>query len=211
MSIFLILFLSFSSLAFLSACSLVFARQPIYSVLFLILVFCNVSAVGFLLQIEFLPISLIMIYVGAIAVLFLFVLMMLDLKVTELKESNQHTYPLNFFICFILVFELMFFFQESVGIPFNVSPFVSEFTNPWNDFFDFTSWSFVFNNAKVIGFVLFFSYLIPFVVSGFILLVAMVGAICLTLNKRIVTKNQNVFGQITQEYSRCVYSSVGVV
>jgi NADH-quinone oxidoreductase subunit J len=139
MSIFLTLFLSFSSLAFLSACSLIFARQPIYSVLFLILVFCNVSAIGFLLQIEFLPISFIMIYVGAIAVLFLFVLMMLDLKVTELKESNEYAHPLNFFICSILVFELMFFFQEDVGIPFVISPFVAEFTNPWNDFFDFTS------------------------------------------------------------------------
>lgn len=130
MSIFQTLFLGFSSLAFFSSCSVIFVRQPIYSVLFLILVFCNVSSLGFLLQVEFLPVSFILIYVGAIAVLFLFVIMMLDLKASELKENNQYAYPLNIFVCLILVFELMFFFQETTDVFFEISPFLCEFVNP---------------------------------------------------------------------------------
>jgi NADH-quinone oxidoreductase subunit J len=105
MSIYFILFYLFSSITILSSILVIFSKNPVYSALFLILAFCNTSSLLFILQLEFLPITLLVVYVGAIAVLFLFVLMMLNIKYTELKEENSHYIPIA------SVFAIVFFFE----------------------------------------------------------------------------------------------------
>lgn len=101
-----ILFSIFSSLGILSSFMVILSKNPIYSVFFLILSFFNVSALLFILRLEFLPIAFLVVYVGAIAVLFLFVIMMLNIKLAELQNDKfQHLFIIIFF-AIVFVFEL---------------------------------------------------------------------------------------------------------
>jgi len=104
MSAILLLSYIFSCFAIVSACCVVFSKNPVYSVLFLILAFLNVSALLFLLQLEFLPVVFLMVYVGAVAVLLLFVIMMLNIKLADLKSRDVHYVPVA--IMFFLLFSL---------------------------------------------------------------------------------------------------------
>ena len=94
----------------MSSFLVIFSRNPVYSILFLILSFCNVSSLLFLLQLEFLPISFLVIYVGAIAVLFLFVMMMLNIKLAELKDDSFHFVPIALFLIMIFTLEIFSLF-----------------------------------------------------------------------------------------------------
>jgi NADH-quinone oxidoreductase subunit J len=112
MTMSLALFYIFSSLAILSSFMVILSKNPVYSVLFLILSFCNVSSLLFLLQLEFLPISFLVIYVGAIAVLFLFVMMMLNIKLAELKDDSFHYIPIALLFALAFIFELLILFRS---------------------------------------------------------------------------------------------------
>jgi NADH-quinone oxidoreductase subunit J len=103
-----ILFYFFSGFCISCSFFVVFSKNPVYSVFFLILTFCNVSSLLFLLRLEFLPIIFIVIYVGAIAVLFLFVMMMLNIKVAQIKKDNVHYVFLGFVFAIIFILELFF-------------------------------------------------------------------------------------------------------
>jgi NADH:ubiquinone oxidoreductase subunit 6 (subunit J) len=96
----------FSLLAMISSFMIIISRNPIFSVLYLILSFFNISATIFLLELEFLPIVFLVVYVGAVAVLFLFVLMMLNIKIAELKETTYHYLPIA--IIFFFIFDSQF-------------------------------------------------------------------------------------------------------
>jgi len=131
MSLFFAFFCLFSSLALLSAILVIASKNPIYSVLFLILSFCNVSALLFLLNLEFLPITFLVVYVGAIAVLFLFVLMMLNIKLTELKSESSHFLPVACLLGIVFVLELFVMIRlEFLPLTFSFvhSPFLSDFS-----------------------------------------------------------------------------------
>jgi len=120
MSLCTFLFYAFSSLAILSSLLVILSTNPVYSVLFLILSFCNVSSLLFLLNLEFLPVTFLVVYVGAIAVLFLFVMMMLNIKLSEFKEDNFHYLPLALFFSALFAVELLFIIRSEFTPVFSV-------------------------------------------------------------------------------------------
>lgn len=113
----------FSCFAIVSSCCVIFSKNPVYSVLFLILAFLNVSALLFLLQLEFLPVVFLMVYVGAVAVLLLFVIMMLNIKLAELKARDTHYAPVA------ILFFLLFSVELTLLVRSEFTPFITANSN----------------------------------------------------------------------------------
>ena len=183
MIIYTILFYLFSSVAVLSALMVISARNPVHSVLFLILSFVNTSGLFVLLGAEFLAMILVVVYVGAVAVLFLFVVMMLDINFVKLREGFLQYLPFGALLGIVLIIELGILFltrsfSENSLSKFVESPEINEI-----------------ENTKLIGQVLYTDYFYLFQISGLILLVAMVGSITLTLRDRGQVKRQNISQQ----------------
>lgn len=170
-------FYLFAAVTCLAGLMVVTARNPVHSVLFLILAFFNAAGLFILLQAEFLAMLLVVVYVGAVAVLFLFVVMMLDINFVELREGFQKYRTLGIVIGIILLAELFTtFFQltsDSGALPESTG---------------------VHNTAQL-GRVLYTEYVYLFQLAGLILLVAMIGAIALTLRSRPGVKRQNISTQ----------------
>ena len=167
----------------ISSILVVFAYNPVYSVLFLILSFLSSAAILFLFNVDFLGVLFIIIYVGAIAVLFLFVVMMLNIKIYSKQSFNF--IPLIIFIS-VLLSSILFLNLEII--------FSSDVTLSAYNFFFLDSLS----NIDVFGQVLFNYYMIGVLLSGLILLVAMLGAIILTLNFKNPRKPENVTRQLAR-------------
>lgn len=183
MYLYSITFYLFSLIAVLSALMVVSARNPVHSVLFLILSFVNASGLFVLLGAEFLAMILVVVYVGAVAVLFLFVVMMLDINFVKLREGFLQYLPFGALLGIVLIVELGILFltksfSENSLSKFISSPEISEV-----------------ENTKLIGRVLYTDYFYLFQISGLILLVAMVGSITLTLRDRGQVKRQNISSQ----------------
>jgi NADH-quinone oxidoreductase subunit J len=168
----------------------VISRNPIYSVLFLVLVFCNSAGLVILLGAEFLAFVFIVVYVGAIAVLFLFVVMMINFKMLELSTSLLTYFPLSAYIIAILSFEFSALFSNS-----NLLSTQSFFFTNYINWFDTMSHV---TNIESLGLVLYTNYLPIFIISAFILFVAMVGSISLTLLHRSNMKRQDIYYQVNQ-------------
>ena len=176
-------FYLFSSIAVLSALMVISAKNPVHSVLFLILSFVNAAGLFVLLGAEFLAMILIVVYVGAVAVLFLFVVMMLDINFVKLREGFLQYLPFGALLGIVLIIELGILFltnsfSENALTQFINSPKIDEI-----------------ENTKLIGQVLYTDYFYLFQISGLILLVAMVGSITLTLRDRGQVKRQNISSQ----------------
>ena len=206
------LFIIFSAFCLTSAIFVIWTKNPIFSVLFLIFSFFNVSALLFLFNFEFLPIAFLVVYVGAVAVLFLFVLMMLNIKLAELIDNYYNLIPVGLiFGCFFiyqLVFLLRFEFELVENLDKYSIYFLSDFSNVLTSKTNFFDLNYAFTNIKLIGFVLFTNYLYHFLISGLILLLAMLAAIVLTLQKYFLSKTQNVYVQILKDYNTTVLASV---
>jgi NADH-quinone oxidoreductase subunit J len=183
MYLYSITFYVFSLVAVLSALMVISARNPVHSVLFLILSFVNASGLFVLLGAEFLAMILVVVYVGAVAVLFLFVVMMLDINFVKLREGFLQYLPFGALLGIVLIIEL--------GILFLTKSF-SE--NSLSKFVELPLMNEV-ENTKLIGQVLYTNYFYLFQISGLILLVAMVGSITLTLRDRGQVKRQNISQQ----------------
>ncbi len=183
MYLYSITFYVFSLVAVLSALMVISARNPVHSVLFLILSFVNASGLFVLLGAEFLAMILVVVYVGAVAVLFLFVVMMLDINFVKLREGFLQYLPFGALLGIVLIIEL--------GILFLTKSF-SE--NSLSKFIELPIMNEV-ENTKLIGQVLYTNYFYLFQISGLILLVAMVGSITLTLRDRGQVKRQNISQQ----------------
>ena len=183
MYLYSITFYVFSLVAVLSALMVISARNPVHSVLFLILSFVNASGLFVLLGAEFLAMILVVVYVGAVAVLFLFVVMMLDINFVKLREGFLQYLPFGALLGIVLIVEL--------GILFLTKSF-SE--NSLSKFVELPVMNEV-ENTKLIGQVLYTNYFYLFQISGLILLVAMVGSITLTLRDRGQVKRQNISQQ----------------
>jgi|TARA_B000000475_G_scaffold24342_1_gene19254 NADH-quinone oxidoreductase subunit J len=183
MYLYSITFYVFSLVAVLSALMVISARNPVHSVLFLILSFVNASGLFVLLGAEFLAMILVVVYVGAVAVLFLFVVMMLDINFVKLREGFLQYLPFGALLGIVLIIEL--------GILFLTKSF-SE--NSLSKFVELPIMNEV-ENTKLIGQVLYTNYFYLFQISGLILLVAMVGSITLTLRDRGQVKRQNISQQ----------------
>jgi NADH-quinone oxidoreductase subunit J len=167
------------------------ARNPVHSVLFLILTFLNGAGLFVLLGAEFLAMLLVVVYVGAVAVLFLFVVMMLDVDFAELKRGFLSYMPIGALIAIALFGELLLVAgaaTSSHGAPIALAPQqVGEVTN-----------------AEAIGRVLYTDYLLVFQMAGLVLFVAMVGAIVLTLRRRAGVKKQDIAAQVGRRRSEAV-------
>jgi NADH:ubiquinone oxidoreductase subunit 6 (subunit J) len=164
-----------------------------------------VSALLFLFNFEFLPIAFLVIYVGAVAVLFLFVLMMLNIKLAELLETYYNVVPIGaiFGILFIyqLLFLLRFEFEIIETIDQSSLAFLLDFSNSLMTKTEFFNLSCVFSNIKMLAFALFSNFLFHFLISGLVLLLAMIAAIILTLQKHFLSKTQNVYNQILKDHN----------
>ena len=170
-------FYIFAGVTCLAGLMVISSRNPVHSVLFLILAFFNSAGLFVLLGAEFLAMLLVVVYVGAVAVLFLFVVMMLDINFAELREGFQRYMPLGLGVGGILLAEILFVFFNREEMPENVN-LVSEVSN-----------------TRALGRVLYTDYIYLFQVAGLILLVAMIGAITLTLRRRENVRKQSISTQ----------------
>lgn len=172
-------FYLFAALCVASAVMVIAAKNPVHSVLYLIFAFVNASGLFVLLGAEFLAMILIVVYVGAVAVLFLFVVMMLDVDFAELKQGFQQYLPVGALIGAIFLAELLM-----VGGAWTINPQLLKTTVapiPTN-----------VTNTEALGLVLYTKYIHYFQLSGLVLLVAMIGAIVLTLRHNPNVKRQDI-------------------
>ena len=178
-------FYIFAFVAIASALMVIAARNPVHSVLFLILTFFNAAGLFLLTGAEFLAMILLVVYVGAVAVLFLFVVMMLDIDFADLKRGAREYAPIGALVGLILVVELIvvlsgeFFHVEAGGG--GASPIPLDRTN-----------------TQALGDILYTDYIAYFQIAGLILLVAMIGAIVLTLYHKPNVKRQDISRQVAR-------------
>ena len=172
-------FYLFAGICVASAVMVVTSRNPVHSVLFLILAFVNASGLFMLLGAEFLAMILIVVYVGAVAVLFLFVIMMLDVDFAELRRGASHYLPVGLLIGAVFLAELLLVAGGYVMNPALAKAITSPI--PGN-----------VSNTEALGLVLYTKYIHYFQLSGIILLVAMIGAIVLTLRHKPSVKRQSI-------------------
>ncbi len=195
-----IFFLFFSSFSIVFSCVVVLSKNPVHSILSLILVFFNASSLLILLGSEFLAMLFIIVYVGAVAVLFLFIIMMLNIKISALTTSIYRYLPVFFVLGSVFVFEfLMLFYFDLVSLSIsNLYLCQINFINDWSSSLEPS------NNINVLGQLLYTHYSYLFLLSGVILLVSMLGAISLTLHKRNDTKRQLIYKQIRRDFSSSI-------
>ncbi|MDO8996106.1 MAG: NADH-quinone oxidoreductase subunit J [Sediminibacterium sp.] len=196
----MILFYLFSIIAILSAVMVIGSRNPVHSVLFLILVFANATGLFLLLGVEFIAMIFLMVYVGAVAVLFLFVVMMLNIKVVQLSENVLRYLPLGAIVGLIFLLQILVVIENDLLAltDFDFQPAQTE-TIQWAMEMNQS------NNIESLGRIMYTNYFYFFIVSGLILLVAMIGAIVLTMYKRGNVKRQDVLSQLTRDFERVVY------
>jgi NADH-quinone oxidoreductase subunit J len=178
-------FYVFAGVCIASAVMVISSKNPVHSVLFLILAFVNAAGLFVLMGAEFLAMILIVVYVGAVAVLFLFVVMMLDVDFAELREGFLTYLPVGGVIAFILLFELLLVVGAWV-----IGPQVA-LTSPIPNLDNVT-------NTAALGQVLYTRYIYYFQIAGVILLIAMIGAIVLTLRHKPNVRRQNVAEQVAR-------------
>ncbi len=183
----LIAFYLFAGLVVLSGCVTILSRNPVHSVLWLILAFFNAAGLMVLLGAEFIAMLLVIVYVGAVAVLFLFVVMMLDIDFATLRAGFIRNFPLGMLIALVLLGELV------LGIGAERAGAIHLGTPDGNNAAVAGA-----SNITAIGALLYSRYLFLFEAAGIILLVAMVGAIVLTHRQRGDTRGQNIPRQIAR-------------
>ena len=178
-------FYFFSAILLVSGIMVISSRNPVHSVLFLILAFFNAAALFLLLGAEFLALILVIVYVGAVAVLFLFVVMMLDINLTELREGFLKYLPVGALIGLVLLAEILF----GLGV-------IGGGTTSLAGLDKATPQVIAIDNTRAIGRVLYTQYFYLFQVAGLVLLVAMIGAIVLTLRSRPGVRRQRIGEQL---------------
>ena len=186
-----IFFYFFSAIAIISAIMVIVSKNTVHSVFFLILDFISISCLFIMVGAEFLGMIMLIVYVGAVAVLFLFVVMMLNVAQQKDQNQNKSTYshiPMGLIISLVIFFELLIVVG---GWKYKSDIVLTKTAN-----FDQNV-----SNAHAIGYVLYTDYIHVFQLSGMILLVAMIGAIVLTFKKRSGIKRQSYIEQISREKS----------
>lgn len=179
-------FYLFAFILVASAFMVISSRNPVHSVLFLILAFVNAAGLFILIGAEFLALILVVVYVGAVAVLFLFVVMMLDVDFVELRQGFLQYLPVGLLIGLIFLAELVLV----VG-SWAMGPGIS--TLAQNAVMTYPR-----GNTYALGQVLYTDYIYYFQIAGFVLLVAMIGAIVLTLRHKPNVKRQNISAQVAR-------------
>ena len=180
-------FYLFAGLCVASAFMVIAARNPVHSVLFLILAFVNAAGLFVMMGAEFLAMILIVVYVGAVAVLFLFVVMMLDVDFTELRQGFLNYLPIGALIGVVFLVELLLVvavWAIGPGVPKTITAPI-----PPPE---------VYSNTEALGLVLYTRYAYFFQIAGLVLLVAMIGAIVLTLRHKPNVRRQNIADQVAR-------------
>ncbi len=186
-------FYAFAFVAIAAGVMVVASRNPVHSVLFLILAFFNASGLFVLIGAEFIAMILIVVYVGAVAVLFLFVVMMLDINFVELRQGFMDYLPVGALIGFILLAELAFVVgawvvsDDASLVKAASAPVAAEISN-----------------TRALGMILYTRYVYLFQAAGVILLIAMIGAIVLTLRSREGVKRQRIADQVARNREETV-------
>jgi NADH-quinone oxidoreductase subunit J len=180
-----IAFYLFSAVLVASAIMVVFSKNPVHSVLFLILAFFNSAGLFILLGAEFVAMILVIVYVGAVAVLFLFVVMMLDINFAELRRGINSYLPFGVFLGAVLFIELVFLVFQNWIVPTGGPAIAAPMPSAEH-----------VSNTRALGQLIYTHYLYVFQVAGLILLVAMIGAIVLTLRHRPGVQRQRIAEQI---------------
>ena len=182
-----IAFYVFAAVAIVSAVLVVANRNPVYSVLFLILTFFNAAGLFVLLGAEFLAMMLVVVYVGAVAVLFLYVVMMLDVDFTELRQGFMNYLPVGALVGIVFFVELFLVVTAwaiGPGVPKSITAPIPPAE--------------VYSNTEALGLVLYTRYVYFFEIAGIVLLVAMIGAIVLTLRHKPNVKRQSIADQVAR-------------
>ena len=177
-----IIFYVFAFITVTTATAVVTVRNPIHAALFLVLTFFTSAVIWMTLEAEFLAISLVLVYVGAVMVLFLFVVMMLDINIARLREGFSRVLPLGIIVAVIM---LLLMWSVVTSDVFSLNSVGSPVPKPAD-----------FSNTKALGSVLYTDYVFAFEIAAVILLVAIIAAISLTMRKRPRTKYQSPSDQI---------------
>nr|QPK67162.1 NADH dehydrogenase subunit 6 [Pelargonium transvaalense] len=188
-----------ASLALVSALLVVRAKNPVHAVLFFILVFCNTSGLLLLLGLDFFAMIFLVVYIGAIAVLFLFVVMMFHIQIAEIHEEVLRYLPVSGIIGLIFWSEI-FFILDNESIPL----LPSQEKNLTMGYMLYAGKVQGWTNLEALGNLLYTHYFVWFLLSSLILLVAMVGAIVLTMNRTCKVKRQDVFRRNAIDFKRTV-------
>lgn len=212
-----LLFIILSLLIIISAIMVIASKNPIHSIFFLVLVFVGNTGLLLILNVEFIAMLFLVVYVGAILVLFLFVIMMLNVRIVELRERFVRYLPIGGFIGFVFFIEILFVINENL-LPDYVtileminlkSTFSNEINNSlnwdlellvYNNFFEILN----LTNIQQISLLLYTKYVYLFILSGLILLVAMIGAIALTLNQKFKHKYQDIYKQTNKKLNESI-------
>src|SRR5271156_3502995 len=182
-----IFFYLFAGITVASAVMVISARNPVHSVLFLILAFVNAAGLFVLVGAEFLAMILIVVYVGAVAVLFLFVVMMLDVDFAALRQGFLNYLPVGALVGAVLLAELLVVVGAWAIGPDVAKAVTAPIPTPST-----------INNTQALGLVLYTRYVYYFQAAGIILLIAMVGAIVLTLQHKPNVRRQNIAAQVAR-------------
>ena len=185
-----------------SSLMIVVSQNSIYSVLFLVLSFVSSVSILFLLECEFISLMFIIIYVGAIAVLFLFVVMMLDIKTTNLTKDSLKYFPFGSFVGIVFLTEILIMIPKTFD---NLNPYSNSFLSNF-----YLDWFFRLDHLTdiaSIGQVLYTDYILQFLIAGNILLLAVIGPVILTLTTSVKTsKKQVTFKQLSRSYKFVLFS-----
>ncbi|MFA5240997.1 MAG: NADH-quinone oxidoreductase subunit J [Sulfuricella sp.] len=185
-----LIFYFFATILLVAAVRVVTARNPVHSALYLVLSFFTAAALWIMLQAEFLAIVLVLVYVGAVMVLFLFVVMMLDINYDTLREGFWKNLPFALLVAVLMAAEMVVvlagrnFWANGAGVPDLHGP--------------------GYSNTKELGRLIYTEYVYPFEIASVVLLVAIVAAIAITLRRRKDTKFQNPADQIAVRREDCV-------
>jgi len=180
-----LIFYAFSLVLIFAAVAVITVRNPVYAVLFLVLAFFSAAGIWMLLEAEFLAIILIVVYVGAVMVLFLFVVMMLDINLVPFKEGFIRYLPVAALVALAMAVELLMVLWSKGR--FGAEMFPAPMPNAAD-----------YSNTRELGELLYTNYLLPFEIAGVVLLVAIIAAVALTLRTRPGIRTQNPSEQVRQ-------------
>ena len=202
------LFYLFSSGAWIAAALVANTKNPIHSVFYLVLVFCNASALLLMLGMEFFALLQLLVYVGALAVMFLFVVMLLDITYTEIVAHQRGYYPIAVVLLLVFLSVVFLMFDQTFGgalpktieiIPGRGESLVLIWTK-WNTLAQ------TVQNIQALSSVLYIQYVDLLILASIILLVAMIGAVVLTLKKRADAPLPDIYSQHNRDFKRVVYN-----